>query len=159
MDPEDRIVRITTHPAMVWVIRNVASHIDPLLFRATGGRLTVFGPPTLPMLTLTTVGRKSGKPRRVHLACVEHAGHPLVVASAMGQEKHPAWSLNLEANPDVEVQARGERYAARAERLSNPEKQTVWPKIKSAIPQMNVYETRTSRNIRIYRVIRGDGPD
>ncbi|MDJ0853220.1 MAG: nitroreductase family deazaflavin-dependent oxidoreductase [Myxococcota bacterium] len=150
------IVRLSTLPVATWWIRNVASRLDPLLFRATHGRLTSFGPPAMPMLTLTATGRRSGAPRSVHLACVEHRGDPLVVASAMGQERHPAWSHNLEANPEVEVQARGERFRARAERLHDAEKAEVWPEVRRAIPQLAVYEQRTARNIRVFRLRRID---
>jgi deazaflavin-dependent oxidoreductase (nitroreductase family) len=74
----------------------------------------------------------------------------------MGQEHHPAWAHNLEANPALEVQATGEHYAARARRLSDEEKALVWPRIRQAIPQMKVYEKRTDRNIRVYRLSRID---
>jgi len=156
MTVDDRLVRLTTHPVTTWLIRHVASPLDPLIFRATGGRLTTFGPPSMPMLTLTTTGRKSGKPRSVQLACVERAGLRLVVASAMGQERHPAWRYNLDANPDVEVQMRGERFAARARVLGDAEKDEAWDDIKRVIPQIAVYEKRTDRNIRVYRLDRVD---
>lgn len=151
------IVWLSTNPVATWFIRHVASRIDPWLFRATHGRLTSMGPPAMPMLTLTTVGRRSGLPRLVHLACVDHDGDALVVASAMGQERHPGWRYNLEAHPEVEVQRRGERFAARAELLSDAEKAAVWPEVQRAIPQMRVYERRTDRNIRVFRLRRVAG--
>ena len=48
----------------------------------------------------------------------------------------------------------GERFSARAEMLSDAEKKTVWPDVRRAIPQMNVYEKRTDRNIRVFRLRR-----
>jgi deazaflavin-dependent oxidoreductase (nitroreductase family) len=72
----------------------------------------------------------------------------------MGQEKHPAWRYNIEANPDVEIQARGERFPARARVLTDSEKAAVWDDIRAAIPQMHVYERRTDRNIRVFRLSR-----
>jgi deazaflavin-dependent oxidoreductase (nitroreductase family) len=151
---EDTIVRITTSPAVTWFIKHVASKLDPILFRATNGRFTTMGPLAMPMLTLTAKGRHSGEPRSVHLACLEDGGDYLVVASAMGQEKHPAWRYNIEANPDVEVQVSGERFAARAQVLSDEEKDAFWDAVREAIPQMNVYEKRTDRNIRMFRLSR-----
>ena len=106
------IVWLSTSPAATWVIRHVASRLDPGIFKATNGRFTTMGPPAMPMLTMTASGRRSGQPRSVHLACVEHEGDYLVVASAMGQQRHPAWRYNIEANPQVQVQMRGERFAA-----------------------------------------------
>jgi deazaflavin-dependent oxidoreductase (nitroreductase family) len=112
----------------------------------------------MPMLTLTAKGRRSGQPRSVHLACLEHGADHLVVASAMGQQKHPAWRYNIDATPDVEIQMHGERFAARAQALSDSEKEEVWDEVRRAIPQMNVYEKRTDRNIRVYRLRRVDSP-
>jgi len=137
-----------------WLVKHVFSPIDPLVFKATNGRLTLSGKPTLPMITMTALGRKSAEPRSVQLAYHADGDDLLIVASAMGQERHPAWRYNIEANPEVEIQARGERYKARAERLTDAEKAALWPQIKQTIPQMNTYETRTRRNIRVFRLRR-----
>jgi len=148
------VIWLTTNPVSTWVIRNIASRLDPLIFRATNGRFFSMGVPDMPMLTMTVVGRRSGKPRSVHLACIEHEGDHLVVASAMGQQKHPAWRYNVEAHPDVELQLRGERFMARAQVLTDSEKEAVWDAIRAAIPQIHVYEKRTDRNIRVFRLSR-----
>ncbi len=148
------IVWLSTHPVATWLIKHVASRLDPLIFKATNGRLTSMGPPAMPMLTMTAIGRRSGQPRSVHLACIGNDGDQLVVASAMGQEKHPAWRYNLEANPQVQIQMPGERFTARAEVLTDPEKEAVWADVRKAIPQMSVYEKRTDRNIRVFRLRR-----
>ena len=150
----DRLVQLTTSPAFAWWIRHVASRLDPLLFKATNGRLTSMGPPAIPMVTITTIGRRSGRPHAVHLACVEHDGGWLVVASAMGQARHPAWRYNLEAHPDVEVQMAGERFRARARMLDDAEKRAVWPTMQRMIPQLGVYAKRTDRNIRLFHLTR-----
>jgi deazaflavin-dependent oxidoreductase (nitroreductase family) len=153
---DDFVVRLSTSRAVTWWIKHVASRLDPVIFKATGGRFTSMGPPTMPMLTLTAIGRHSGQPRSVHLACIEHDGDHLVVASAMGRERHPAWRYNLEANPEVQIQMRGERFAARAQALTDAEKDRIWADIRDAIPQINVYEERTDRNIRVFRLSRAD---
>lgn len=66
----------------------------------------------------------------------------------------PPPCILVEANPDVEAQVRGIRFAARAEPLSDAEKQAVWDDVRRAIPQMNVYEKRTDRKIRLFRIRR-----
>lgn len=137
-----------------WLVKNFASKVDPILFRATNGRFTSTGVPTLPMLTMTAVGRKSGEKRAVQLAYHKDGDDLLIVASAMGAENHPAWRYNIEANPDVEIQVRGERFDAVAELLSDEEKDRVWPAVKRTIPQMNVYEKRTDRKIGVFRLRR-----
>lgn len=149
---EDFVVRLSSSPVVSWIIRYIASHLDPWLFRASNGRFTSMGVPSMPMLTLTTTGRRSGRKRSVHLACLEDEGSFLVVASAMGQKKHPGWHYNLDANPLGKVQIRGRRFAVRARVLSDEEKRRVWPRVHAAIPQMKVYEARTPRNIRVYRL-------
>ena len=148
------IIWISATPVASWLVKHFASRLDPLIFKATNGRFTSMGPPFMPMLTMTAIGRSSGQPRAVQLACLEHEGDYLVVASAMGQPKHPAWRYNIEANPQVQIQMRGERFAARAQVLTDPEKEKVWADIRRAIPQMNVYEKRTDRNIRVFRLSR-----
>ena len=148
------IVWLSTNPVATWLIKHVASPLDPKIFKATNGRLTSMGPPAMPMLTLTAIGRESGEPRSVQLACLEQGDDLLVVASAMGQQRHPAWRHNILANPAVQLQLRGEQFAARAELLSDDEKEAVWEEIRRTIPQMNVYESRTDRNIGVFRLVR-----
>ncbi len=141
-------------PAGTWIVKHFAAKLDPLIFKATNGRFTSTGVPTLPMLTLTSTGRKSGKPRDTQLVYVEDGDDMVVVASAMGQARHPDWRYNIEANPEVEVQVRGEVLRATASVLSDEEKAVFWPLIKETIPQMSTYEKRTDRNIRVFRLRR-----
>ena len=108
------------------------------------------------MVTITMKGRNTGQERSVHLTSVRHKGDLLLVASAMGAEKHPAWRYNLEANPDVEVQVKGERYRGRAQVLSDEEKAEVWDMMRKQVPMIHVYEKRTDRNIRVFRISRAD---
>jgi deazaflavin-dependent oxidoreductase (nitroreductase family) len=151
---ESLLVRITTGKIFTWILVHIASRVDPLIFKATNGRWTFFGPTAFPMVTITMVGRKSGKRRTVHLCAVEDAGDQLIIASSMGREKHPGWRYNLEANPNVEIQLEGEAYAATAHVLSNEEKEKVWAKIIATVPQIAVYVTRTDRNVRVFRLRR-----
>ena len=154
-DPTDSfVVRLVTNPVATWLIRRIAAPLDPILYKATNGRYFTMGAGTDTMATITMTGRKSGKPRSVHLACVPHEGDILLVASAMGQQKHPGWRYNLEANPNVEVQVRGEAYKAIAHALSDEEKAAVWDKMRTQIPMIHVYEKRTDRNIRVFRLSR-----
>lgn len=137
-----------------WLVRNLAAKVDPLIFRATDGRFAITGRPTLPMLSLTTIGRRSGEPRTVQLGYHRVDDDLLVVASAMGQDRHPAWRHNLEANPDAEVRLRGETYPVTATLLSPDEKAVHWAAIKQTIPQMSTYEERTDREIGVFRLRR-----
>jgi deazaflavin-dependent oxidoreductase (nitroreductase family) len=150
-------VKLVTNPVSTWLIRKVCSPLDPLVMRATNGRWSTMGPTGASMITLTMVGHRSGKSRSVQLTSIEDQGDRLVVASAMGSKRHPGWRYNLEANPEVEVQAVGERYRARAEVLSDAEKAEVWERFREQVPMIHVYERRTDRNIRVFRIRRIEG--
>ena len=144
--------RFSATKAGSWLVKHWAAKVDPTIFKLTNGRFTSTGKPTLPMLALTVVGRKSGEPRTVQLAYHRDGDDYLVVASALGQERHPAWRYNLEANPDVDVQVRGRTFRAHATVLPDEEKERLWPAIAETIPQMHTYVTRTDRNIRVFRL-------
>jgi len=146
--------RFSATRAGSWTVKHLASKVDPVLFRWSKGRITSTGTPTLPMLALTTTGAKSGQPRTVQLAFHREGDDLLVVASAMGQDRHPAWRYNLDAHPEVRVLMRGEEYPAVASVLSPEEKATRWDAIATTIPQMRTYEQRTDREIRVYRLRR-----
>jgi deazaflavin-dependent oxidoreductase (nitroreductase family) len=72
------------------------------------------------VLLLTTTGRRSGKPHTVPVSYFEDHGTPFVIASNAGKESHPAWYLNLSANPHVQVQI-GSRQWAGVARAAEPE--------------------------------------
>lgn len=135
-----------------WLVKHLASRVDPFLFRVSNGRFTITGKPTLPMLSLTTIGRKSFQPRTVQLAFEREGDSYLVVASAMGQQRHPAWRYNLEAAGRASVRLRGQVVEVTATVLTEEEKRVVWDRIKQTIPQMETYEQRTDRNIKVFRL-------
>lgn len=136
-----------------WFVRRVAAHVDPTLFRWSRGRVTVTGRPTLPMLTLTTTGRRSLRPRSVQLAhLAEEAGSWLVVASAMGQDRDPDWLLNLRADPRARVLLPGRELDVVATELDAEEKAASWPALVRTVPQLRTYVRRTSRDIPVVRL-------
>lgn len=159
-DPGDSfVVKLVTNPVSTWLIRKISAPLDPIIFRATNGKWSTMGPSGDTMVTITMKGRKTGKDRSVHLTSVEHEGELLLVASAMGQQKHPGWRYNLEANPEVEVQRKGERYQGVARVLTDEEKDAVWDKMRARVPMIHVYEKRTDRNIRVFSISRvADAP-
>ncbi|MGI9603858.1 MAG: nitroreductase family deazaflavin-dependent oxidoreductase [Acidimicrobiales bacterium] len=149
---DDVVNRFSATTVGSWLVKHVASRLDPLIFKATKGRFTSTGRPTLPMLALTVPGRHSGEPRTVQLAYVADGDDYLVVASAMGQERHPAWRYNLEAAETATIQLRGQVQTVEATVLADDDKAEYWPRIEEAIPQMRTYLTRTDRNIRVFRL-------
>jgi deazaflavin-dependent oxidoreductase (nitroreductase family) len=132
-----------------------SSRLDPILYKISGGRFTSVGPQVIPQLVLTTTGRKSGKERTVQLGYTEDGDNVLVVASNFGGTNHPAWSYNLDANPQAKILLGAEKREVVASRLTDSEKAILWPKIADTIPQMKSYVKRTERNIKVYRLASG----
>lgn len=135
-----------------WIAKVLAARVDPVIFRLSGGRLTSLGPVVVPQLVLTTIGRKSGQEREAQLVYTEVEGAVRVVASNFGGERHPAWSYNLQADPNAFMQLRDERVPVRAERLSDDEKKSVWDRLCDNIPNYAAYRERTDRNIMVFRL-------
>lgn len=117
------------------------------VFRATNGRLLgKFG--RMPVVMLTTTGRRSGKPRTTMLTSPVRDGERIVlVASYGGDDRHPAWYLNLRDNPDVQVVMSGRRRAMRARTATPEEKAELWPRVTQAYGGYGQYQRRTSRDI------------
>ena len=121
------------------------------VYRLTGGGLMGdFG--KAPVLLLTTTGRKSGKTRTSPLLYLEENGAYFIVASAGGDPKHPAWYLNLVANPDAEIQVKDKKLTARAETLSAEEKSRMWSRFTAMYPDYDAYQAKTERDIPLVRL-------
>jgi deazaflavin-dependent oxidoreductase (nitroreductase family) len=101
------------------------------------------------VLILTTTGRRTGRSHATPLIYQEHDGSFLVVASKGGADAPPAWYLNLQADPDVEVQVWGERFAARARTATETEKPALWRVMTRAWPAYNDYQRKTDRDIPV----------
>ncbi len=108
------------------------------------------------MLLLDTVGAKSGEPRVAALGFIaDGAGRWLIVASASGTARNPAWLHNLAAHPDqVWIEIGRERIKVRPETLAGDERQAAWARIVAATPQYGKYETQTDREIAVIRLTR-----
>jgi len=86
------------------------------------------------LLLLTTTGRRSGEPRTSPMMFHPDGDRLLVIASNMGAARHPAWYLNLVAEPGVTVEVGDEEYRARAETTSGADRERVWAELKRAYP-------------------------
>ncbi|WP_410592169.1 nitroreductase/quinone reductase family protein [Amycolatopsis sp. lyj-23] len=117
------------------------------LIKLTGGR--VGWQVAMPVLELTTIGRKSGQPRSVLLTSPYQEGETLVVvASRGGDDTHPAWFLNLRDQPEVEVSLKGgPKRPMRARVASAEERARLWPKITADFKNYAQYQTKTEREI------------
>ena len=137
-----------------WASIEVAPRVDPVLLKATGGRLS--SGVVLPTALLTTTGAKSGV-KRVNPVLYFHDGDDvIVVASSYGREKHPAWFHNLCANPEVVISTTGEGPTRLAEQITdNAELARLWPLADRVYPLYADYRQRTAplgRTIPMVRI-------
>ena len=107
-----------------------------------------------PTLVLKTTGRKSGEAQIAPLTYGLYGREWVVIASKGGAPTHPAWYLNLVADPNVTVQVKGDRYAAVARTAEGAERERLWKLMNAVWPSYDEYATRTSRVIPVVVVTR-----
>jgi deazaflavin-dependent oxidoreductase (nitroreductase family) len=100
-------------------------------------------------LILTTTGRRSGQQRQHPLIYGRHGDDYLVVASKGGAPEHPAWYLNLDADPEVEIQVKDNKMRARARTATPGEKAELWSIMTKQWPDYDRYQERTDREIPV----------
>ena len=100
-----------------------------------------------PILLLTTTGRKSGEPRTSALIFGRDGDDLLLIASKGGAPEHPLWYLNLDANREVEIQVKGDVFAAIAHDATGEEKTRLWSLMTDIWPNYDAYQERTDRQI------------
>ena len=105
----------------------------------------------MPVLELTTTGRKTGRSRSVMLASPVQEGTTLiVVASRGGDDKPPAWFLNLRDNPEVMVTLQGGPKQPMRARVANPDERTrLWPLVIADHQNYADYQAKTTREIAL----------
>jgi deazaflavin-dependent oxidoreductase (nitroreductase family) len=117
-------------------------------YRETGGKVGHEWQGTQTLL-LTTTGRKSGEPRELPLIYAPWDDAYLIVASKGGADEPPAWYLNLQKDPDVEVQVMDDRFKAKARIATAAEKAEMWPTMTKEWPAYDDYQKKTDREIPI----------
>jgi deazaflavin-dependent oxidoreductase (nitroreductase family) len=117
------------------------------LYRLTGGRLGGKN-----IVLLTTIGKKSGQPRTKPLFHIKDGANYIVIASAGGNEKNPAWYANLAANPKVTIEDHGRTIAGFASTADATERARLWKKIITQAPNFADYEKKTMRVIPVVRI-------
>lgn len=136
-----------------WGWRRLARHawrVHRWLYRRSGGRIggRLVG---MPVLLLTTVGRRTGRP---HTNVLTYLPHPhgsdlVVIASNGGARRHPDWFLNLQVRPEVQVEVGSRRMAMRACEAEGPERETLWAQAVRRYGGYAVYQRRTRRRIPV----------
>lgn len=137
--------------ALALAFRRTFTTAHRMLYRATGGTLggTLHG---APILLLRTTGRRTGRRRETPLIYAQVGDRYVLVASNGGADQHPAWFLNLAADPLVEVQVARTRTPMRARRASAAERAALWPRMTHTYPGYTTYQERTRREIPVVLV-------
>jgi deazaflavin-dependent oxidoreductase (nitroreductase family) len=134
------------------LVLNTMNAVHRVLLRASGGRIgwTVQG---MPVLELTTIGRRTGKPHTVMLTSPYQEGQAyVVVGSRGGDDHHPAWFLNLREMQEVEVTLNGRSQRMRVSVASPEERARLWPLVTAHHKNYAGYQAKTTREIPLVRL-------
>lgn len=141
-------MRGRTYTPAIAAVQGWATRLHAALFRATGGRAggRMLGSR---VLLLNTTGRRSGRRRTTPLLYLEDGGSYAVVASNGGAAAHPAWLLNLRAEPRSTVEADGRERGVRAEETTGETRERLWRRAVAMYPPYADYQKKTDREIPV----------
>jgi deazaflavin-dependent oxidoreductase (nitroreductase family) len=140
-----RTSRLLNLGARLGPVARLATRVHARLYRLTSGRFLPRWAEGMPVISLTTMGRKSGKPRSTPVIYVEDGDRLAVMPSNAGSEATPAWWLNLQANPEAQVQRGKERWQVRARRATPEEAERIWPMMRRSYSGFEAYRSFTER--------------
>jgi deazaflavin-dependent oxidoreductase (nitroreductase family) len=126
----------------------VGTTIHRALFNVSKGRIfrKAFG---RIFIELVTIGRRSGKERSTMLSVPIVDGDRLVLVASFGDDRHPAWYLNLQANPEARATIAGSTRTMISRSATEEERAELWPQITSACEGYARYQERTERQIPV----------
>ena len=124
----------------------VFTDLHVFLYRLTGGKAQVSRFPTM---LLTVRGRRTGKQRTIPLVYVMDGDCFVIAAAYAGSERNPTWWLNLQQNPEAEVQVMRHKVQVRAELASVETRDELWQRLAAMYPYFLEYQERTQRKIPI----------
>lgn len=128
---------------VTWIGARSMDHIDRLVYKLTGNRHTavnlLFG---VPVITVTTIGAKSGQPRSVPLIGIPDGENFILIASNWGQKRHPGWYYNMRKNPVVKASINGLDVDLIAREVTGEERARYWDKASAIYGGYNAYERR-----------------
>ena len=107
------------------------------------------GSGVLPTLLLTSIGAKSGLPRVLPLIYGNHQESVTIIASKGGAPSHPAWYLNLLANPECQVQVAHDKFKAVARIAQGAQRQQIWDNMVQVYAPYEAYQAATERLIPV----------
>jgi F420H(2)-dependent quinone reductase len=130
-----------------WLFR-LFMRLQISIFRSSNGkRMASMG--GLPVLLLTTVGRKTGQARTTPLGYFRDGEYYVIIASNNGRDSHPAWFYNLKAAPRVTIEVPGSRLQVVATTAEPAERERLWAQLIALAPNYDAYRKKTTRQIPI----------
>jgi len=132
-----------------WIAEHTREYLD-----SAGTKGHLWSPPGSDMdpvnaLLLVTKGRKSGKAGTLPLIYGEADGNYVIIASKGGAPDHPAWYLNLDADPIVALMVGPDQFEATARTAQGDERAALWEMMAKAFPQYNAYAEKADREIPV----------
>ena len=130
-------------------LRALAKEANVPLYRLSRGRIGGrVG--RAPVLLLTTTGRKSGQQRTAPVVYLADGENCIVIGSNAGNQKAPAWSHNLVANPEAEIERGADKQRVRARVAEGEEREELWRKMNEQYSGFDDYTALTKRDIRVF---------
>jgi F420H(2)-dependent quinone reductase len=119
------------------------------LYRLSGGRVGGHVGKA-PVLLLTTTGRRSGRARTAPVVYLADGASFAVIGSNAGHNREPAWSLNLKAKPEAEVEVGRRKLPVRARIAAGEERADLWRRHNDQFSGFDEYKARTDRDIAVF---------
>lgn len=116
------------------------------VFRLTNGK-AMSAMRGMPILILTTLGRKTGNRRTTPLMYLRDGESYVITASNNGKDRQPAWFLNLQASPQVQIEVPGTRLDVSASVATQKERERLWAQLVARAPFFDGYQKGTTRTI------------
>jgi deazaflavin-dependent oxidoreductase (nitroreductase family) len=158
-DPLQRLIRALTATRIVSrLLSRSLNRLDLAVLALSGGRQTATGGlGGIPVLTVETLGARSGRPHRVTLLAIPRGSEYVLIATAFGSPRHPDWYHNLVAHPDVLLTVDRVTRRYRARETQGYERQACWDLAVSVYPGYADYLERAQRPIPVLLLAPADG--
>jgi deazaflavin-dependent oxidoreductase (nitroreductase family) len=126
----------------------ILHYFDGAVLRQSRGRYSVTSLfAGLPIVSVTTIGAKSGQPRSVPLVAIPDGENVILIASNFGQKHHPAWYYNLRAHPDVQLTYEGKTVTYVARETADEERERCWQRAVDLYSGYAAYKKRAEHRM------------
>ena len=137
------VQRTASTRAGAWLFARTAHRLDLPLIRLSKGRYSLTSIMSgLPVVTLTAIGARSGRPRTLPLVGIPDGEKVVLIASNFGRPHHPAWYHNLRANPEARLTGHRRTGTYIAREATGAERERYWGQAVDLYPGYTVYQAR-----------------